>query len=69
MADSTGSLGMTKSRTRFHEAHAEISQKQAQEVGEDEDAGRNIYIYIYILLPPAIVLNYFLIYPRLSLNI
>lgn len=58
---------MTKSRTRFHEAHAEISQKQAQEVGEDEDAGRNIYIYI--LLPPAIVLNYFLIYPRLSLNI
>lgn len=56
---------MTKSRTRFHEAHAEISQKQAQEVGEDEDAGRNIYI----LLPPAIVLNYFLIYPRLSLNI
>lgn len=51
MADSTGSLGMTKSRTRFHEAHAEISQKQAQEVGEDEDAGRNIYIYIYSFAP------------------
>lgn len=47
MADSTGSLGMTKSRTWFHEAHAEISQKQAQEVGEDEDAGRNIYIYSF----------------------
>lgn len=50
MADSTGSLGMTKSRTWFHEAHAEISQKQAQEVGEDEDAGRNIYIFF--CLPP-----------------
>lgn len=70
MADSTGSLGMTKSGTQFHKAHAEISQKllcvcRSRRWGKM--LGR-IYMYIHSFAP-AIVLNYVLICPRLSLNI